>query len=106
MGKNLKGKELGKGICQRKDGSYSARFVDKYGKRREKIFSSHKEAKNWIEDARYTDKHGIAPAVSDMTVDKWFEFWTTHIICDLSPNTLRHTYATRAIERGVQPKVV
>ena len=90
MGKNLKGKELGKGICQRKDGSYSARFVDKYGKRREKIFSSHKEAKNWIEDARYTDKHGIAPAVSDMTVDKWFEFWTTHIICDLSPNTLRN----------------
>ena len=32
MGKNLKGKECGKGIYQRKDGLYSARFVDKTGK--------------------------------------------------------------------------
>ncbi len=31
MGKNLKGKECGKGICQRKDGKYTARF---FGKRR------------------------------------------------------------------------
>ena len=29
MGKNLKGKDCGKGIYQRKDGLYSARFVDK-----------------------------------------------------------------------------
>ena len=36
MGKNLKGKECGKGICQRKDGLYYARFVDKTGKRHEK----------------------------------------------------------------------
>ncbi len=27
MGKNLKGKECGKGICQRKDGLYYARFT-------------------------------------------------------------------------------
>lgn len=26
MGKNLKGRECGKGICQRKDGKYSARY--------------------------------------------------------------------------------
>ena len=32
MGKNLKGKDCGKGICQRKDGLYYARFVDKAGK--------------------------------------------------------------------------
>ncbi len=36
MGKNLKGKEGGKGICQRKDSLYYARFVDKTGKRHEK----------------------------------------------------------------------
>lgn len=29
MGKNLKGKECGNGICQRKDGRYCARFVDR-----------------------------------------------------------------------------
>ena len=34
MGKNLKGKECGKDICQRKDGRYIARFTDKGGSRR------------------------------------------------------------------------
>ena len=33
MGKNLKGKEIGKGLCQRKDGIYTARFVGKTGKK-------------------------------------------------------------------------
>ena len=33
MGKNLKGKELGKGITQRKsDGLYQGRFVNRFGK--------------------------------------------------------------------------
>lgn len=49
MGKNLKGKECGKGICQRKDGLYHARFVDKAGKRHEKYFQTIPEARNWIE---------------------------------------------------------
>lgn len=31
MGKNLKVKECGKGICQRKDGKYTARFCSEYG---------------------------------------------------------------------------
>ena len=35
MGKDLKGKELGKGIRQRKDGKYSGRFEDRFGRRRE-----------------------------------------------------------------------
>lgn len=33
MGKSLNGKELGKGISQRKDGRYQARFVNRFGKR-------------------------------------------------------------------------
>lgn len=40
MEKNLKSKECGKGIYQRKDGLYSARFVDKFGKRHEKYFNT------------------------------------------------------------------
>ena len=31
MGKNLKGRECGKGICQRKDGKYAARYTAKDG---------------------------------------------------------------------------
>ena len=33
MGKDLKGKELGENISQRKDGRYCARYVDRFGKR-------------------------------------------------------------------------
>ncbi len=40
MGKNLKGRECGKGICQRKDGKYSARYCAKDGSRREKHFAT------------------------------------------------------------------
>lgn len=39
-GKNLKGKECGKGFSQRKDGKYTARFTPKNGgNRREKYFT-------------------------------------------------------------------
>ena len=51
MGKNLKGKECGKGICQRKDGLYYARFVDKTGKRHEKYLPTLPEARTWIEES-------------------------------------------------------
>lgn len=44
MGKNLKGKELGKGLSQRKDGKYSARFITGNGKRVEKYFDKLQEA--------------------------------------------------------------
>lgn len=46
MGKNLKGKEIGRGLCQRKDGLYSARFVGKDGKRQEKYFEKPQDAFN------------------------------------------------------------
>ncbi len=39
MGKDIKGKELGKGISQRSDLLYVGRFTDRYGKRRQKVFS-------------------------------------------------------------------
>lgn len=75
MGKNLKGKECGKGIHQRKDGLYSARFVDRFGKRHEKYFQTLPEARNWIEDSKYADKHDDIFVPTDMTVDEWFNFW-------------------------------
>ena len=89
MGKTLKGKECGKGICQRKDGRYAARFTDKFGNRKEKIFHTVPEARNWLEDAKYADRHGNLLMSSDMTVDTWFAYWIEHIVGDLSPNTRR-----------------
>lgn len=103
MGKSLKGKELGKGICQRKDGLYCARFVDKYGKRQEKYFLSVPEARNWLDDAKYGDKHSNIPIPADMTVDAWFDFWIENIVGDLAPNT-RRNYRERYIH-NIQPVI-
>lgn len=90
MGKNLKGKECGKGIYQRKDGLYSARYYAKNGKRKEKYFETLPEAKNWLADARYEERHNLIVTSPDMTVDKWFAYWVENIICDLAPNTIRN----------------
>ena len=90
MGKNLKGKECGKGISQRKDGKYTARFTPKNGGRREKHFDTLPEARNWLADAQYEDKHGRVITNPDMTVDQWHTFWMENLICNLSPNTRRN----------------
>ena len=90
MGKSLKGKECGKGIYQRKDGLYHARYVDKTGKRHEKYFQTVPEARNWIEEGKYADKHEEVFVATDTTVDQWFEFWIENIVGDLAPNTLRN----------------
>ena len=90
MGKNLKGRECGKGICQRKDGKYAARYTAKDGSRKEKHFDTLPEARNWLADAQYEDKHDVHNPSSEMTVDSWFEFWITHLIADLAPNTKRN----------------
>lgn len=90
MGKNIKGKECGKGIHQRKDGLYSARYYDKNGKRKEKYFNMLPEAKNWLADARYEEWHNLIITSPDMTVDKWFTCWIENIVCDLAPNTIRN----------------
>lgn len=103
MGKNLKGRECGKGIYQRKDGFYSARFVDRFGNRQEKYFNTLPEARNWLEDAKYHDKHGNTVLPADMTVDTWFEFWIANIVGDLSPNT-RRNYRER-YTRNIQPVI-
>lgn len=103
MGKSLKGKELGKGICQRKDGLYSARFVSKWGKRQVKYFSTLPEARNWLEDARYEDKHSDTVLPPDMTVNDWFEYWIEHIVGDLAPNT-RRNYRER-YAKNIQPVI-
>ena len=102
MGKNLKGKECGKGICQRKDGLYSARYVDELGKRHDKYFPTLPEARNWLKQA----KEALIPQddlfiPNEMTVDTWFEFWINNIVGDLAPNT-RRNYRER-YKHNIQP---
>ena len=103
MGKSLRGKECDEGICQRKDSLYSARFVTKTGKRQVKCFSSLPEARNWLDDAKYADRHEDVFAPPDMTVTEWFEFWISHIVGDLVPNTQRNYW--ERYEYNVKPVI-
>ena len=107
MGKNLKGREIGTGLSQRRDGKYSARFVQKSGKRIEAYFDSLNLAKNWLADARYEDKHRdtivAEPVPQDMTVDEWYQYWACHLICNLAPNTVRN-YSERYIH-NIKPVI-
>ena len=61
------------------------------------------EARNWIEDAKYADKHDDVFVATDTTVDEWFEFWIENIVGDLAPNTLRN-YRER-YARNIQPVI-
>ena len=46
MGKDLRGKELGRGISQREDGLYVARYTNKYGKRVQKVLPKLQELRH------------------------------------------------------------
>ena len=63
MGKDLRGKELGVGLYQRKDKRYSARYTNQYGKRMEFYDFKLSVVKKWLNDARYEDEHGLSGAL-------------------------------------------
>ncbi len=90
MGKDLKGKSLGVGICQRKDGLYYGRFVSKRtGKSVEKYFKKLQDCRQWYADAKFNDEHGGINASGDMTVTAWFDYWIENIKGDsIRPNTI------------------
>lgn len=104
MAKDLKGRELGKGLSQRKDKKYSARYVSKSGKRIEKYFNTLPEARNWLADSKYEDRHSAVGGItSTVTVDTWFNYWYDNLIVDLSPNT-RRNYKER-YDKNIKPSI-
>lgn len=74
MGKDLKGKELGKGLGQRKDKYYYAKY-SYHGKKGQQSFHTLVEAKNWRQEQLYLCRHPeLRTATSpDMTVDAWVQ---------------------------------
>ena len=89
-GKRLNGKELGVGISQQKNGLYSARFVDKFGKCRQKRFKKLQECRQWIADATYVDEHCNILQATDIMVDAWFDYWIDIKKKTVRPNTVRN----------------
>ena len=54
---NLRGKELGEGIYQQTNGTYCAKFVDRFGKRKSKRSKKLQGVRQWLADATYINEH-------------------------------------------------
>ena len=75
MGKDLNGKELGKGICQRKDGRYCGRYVDRFGIRRSVYSDTLASLKVEYAKAIYEDHEKLNIIDNTITLDQWYEKW-------------------------------
>lgn len=75
MGKDLKGKELGTGLRQKSNGVYSARYVDRFGNRKEIYDRSLAELKRKLNTALYDDANGNNVEDNSITLSQWFKSW-------------------------------
>ena len=75
MGKDLKGKEIGKGFYQRKDGDYQARFVDRFGKRQSVYGKTLQEVKIKLAQAIADNERCLNVVDANVTLNEWFEKW-------------------------------
>ncbi len=96
MGKDLKGKEIGDGIYQQVNGSYCARFVDRYGNRKSKRSKKLQEVRQWLADATYVDEHSDLEQGANVLVDAWFDYWIGIKKQTVRPNTVRN-YSERYV---------
>lgn len=101
MGKDLKGKELGTGITQRKDGVYQGRYVDRWGKRKTIYNSSVRELKKELAE-KIAGNINFTSTKQEITLDDWFTRWI-EIYKDKSvrPNTKREY--THIYNKNVSP---
>ena len=76
MPKDLKGKELPRGIYQRKDGRYEARALIN-GIKIQLYNFNLKELKAEFEKRKEEAKQGVDKKLTNITLDEWFEEWFT-----------------------------
>lgn len=94
MGKNLKGKSIGRGICQRKDGLYQAKVYMKGNPKPTYLYDSN------LNDLRTKKKHlefmktqNLSTTQAMMTLDEWFERWMETVCAvKLKNTTIRNYY--------------
>lgn len=91
MGKDLKGKELGKGISQRSNGRYYVRFTNRFGKRDGRYTDTLKEAKNILAKLIAEDVKEQNVVDSKETLDDWYEKWmSVYKMPVIRANTKKH----------------
>lgn len=89
MGKDLKGKELGVGLNQRKDGVYQARYTDRWGKRKTIYGKNLRELRKQLAESIANNENFIS-VKNEITLDKWFDRWMEiYKERSIRPNTKR-----------------
>lgn len=94
MGKNLKGKSIGRGICQRKDGLYQAKIYMKGSPKPTYLYDSN------LNNLRARKKHlefmktkNLSTIQSMMILNEWFDQWMETVCAvKLKNTTIRNYY--------------
>ena len=77
MGKTNKGKELGNAIYQRANGTYEARYVDRFGKQRSVYGKTITEVGRKQREKIFENEKQINVIDTKMTLDEWYDKWLT-----------------------------
>lgn len=103
MGKDLKGKELGVGLTQRKDGMYQARYTDKCGKRKTIYGNNLRELRKELA-IKVSEVEMFSGTGEKITLDEWFSRWM-QVYKDKSvrPNTKRQY--THVYQKNISPYI-
>lgn len=102
MGTDLKGKQLGRGLSQRKDGRYMARYTKRNGERPTYYSFKLQECKKWLADEQYADERGEDNRFKNSTLDEWFDFWLDQIKKD-NLSVVTHDGYRRVYEGIIKP---
>ena len=101
MGKDLKGKEIGIGLSQRKDGVYQARYTDRWGKRKTIYGNDIKLLRKQLAE-EITDNEKFSNVKEDITLDYWFGRWMeVYKNKSVRPNTKREY--THIYQKNISP---
>ena len=86
-------RKLPPGICQRKDGRFQGRFT--YNGCRYTLYDRDlDELQRKMRTALYEMEHGIYGKLTNITLDKWFEFWINEYKLESVKNSTIILYAT------------
>ena len=72
MGKTIKGKELGNAIYQRANGTYEARYIDRFGKQRSVYGKTTTEVGKKQREKIFENEKQIKIIDDKMTLDEWY----------------------------------
>lgn len=89
MGKDMKGKKLGVGLSQRKDGLYQGRYTDRWGNRKSIYHKNLRELRKQLAEA-VADNEKFESIKENVTLDQWFIRWMeVYKEKSIRPNTKR-----------------